>query len=73
MSIFLKVSVAGSHRVLLKALPLNCFTLLPEPAISSTFPVCSRIAWMELSWYFSGSEASVQWPYFALYSGWLIS
>ncbi len=70
---FLKVLRTGSHRTVRKLLALKFFASLPEPATSSTLPVCSRAAWIVLIRNFSGMSTICQWPFAALYSGWLIS
>lgn len=70
---FVKVFFSGSHRTVRNDLALKFAALLPEPATSSTFPVCSRAAWMVLMRYLSGTLTTSQWPFAALYSGLLIS
>lgn len=62
VGIFLKVFAAGSHRMVSKVPASKFFWLLPEPAISSTLPVCSRAAWMALIRYRSGTSTSAQEP-----------
>lgn len=73
VGMFLKVLSTGSHKTVRKLFESKFLALLPEPATSRTFPVLSSAAWIVLIRYFSGMSTNCQWPFSALYSGWLIS
>lgn len=68
----LKTSVFGSHSTERKLFASKFFWLFPEPATSSTLPVCSSAAWIVLIRCSEGMSRKSQWPLAALYSGWLI-
>ncbi len=69
---FLKVFFTGSHRTVRNDFAAKFLALFPDPATSSTLPVCSSAAWIVLIRYSGGTSTTSQWPFAALYSGWLI-
>ncbi len=72
VGMFLKALVSGSQSTDRKLFASKFFWLLPEPATSSTFPVCSSAAWIVLIRKSEGTSRKSQWPLAALYSGWSI-
>lgn len=70
---FLTVPRTGSQIRVSNLFASKLSWLLPEPATSSTFPVCRSTAWM-VSWRYSlGNSTICQRPSAALYSGLLIA
>lgn len=72
VGMFLNVLAPGSHSTDRKLFASKFFWLLPEPATSSTLPVCSRAAWIVLIRNSDGTSRKSQCPLAALYSGLLI-
>lgn len=60
VGIFLNSLVLGSHSTDSNFFASKFFWLLPDPATSSTLPVCSSAAWMELMRYSAGTSRKSQ-------------
>lgn len=67
------VPFTGSHSRVSNLLASKFSCLLPDPATSSTFPVCSSAAWMVSCRYSSGNSTMSQCPFSALYDDRLIA
>lgn len=66
VGMFVNLLVPGSHSTDRKLLASKFSRLLPEPATSSTLPVCSSAAWIVLIRYVEGMSRKSQWPFAAL-------
>jgi len=64
---------ATGHRIpeqRLEVPALKLLTSLPDPAMTSSLPLCSRVAWTALTRTSGGRLRTLQWPYSALYDCW---